>query len=466
VKPSARVITLAVAVTAILTAGGATWGQRQDEVHEATAVILVNPLVGSPFSPDNTRDDLVNLATEAELVTSDAVARLVGQELAPAASLDDLLSGVSVEVPPNTQLLRISARSTTSELAVERAQAFAGTYLTYRERRAKSELADRSAQVDEQIRERSARLAKAAAELDLSTPGGTRATLLQQELIEITSQIGQLRTQRAALQAEPSNPGQLVTPASPVPGPPLGWTVLGGLSGLLVGLGSAAVLATARARRDPSLRHDDDLRRLLVPQGIPFLGRSDAPDDIRAILLADHPRRPLVLLLATVGAPVNLTPVAAALARSMVRSEHQTLLVDLGGSATESGTKQPPGLTDVLHELTTAHDLLDEADGVPGRLGPGSTPGQLDDLVAAPRMSDVMEDLRKRADVLLLVSGPFGERLSRTLMGYADAAVLGCGDVTAEQLLGAISDMGRGVTPVAGVVRVVPERLSHRRDAP
>lgn len=478
--PGGRPLTIALAlvVAGALSAAGSAWGHRQDAIHEATAVILVNPLVGSPFSPDNTRDALVNLQTEAQLVTSDAVARLVDEQLASGESLSALLAAVSVDVPPNTQLIRVTARAATADQAVRRAQAFAETYLKSREARSRSELADRGAQLDEQIRERSASQAAAASELDRAAAGGTRAVLLQQELIEITSQIGHLRTQRAAVQAESSSPGQVVTPATPRHGPPLGWTVLGALAGLLVGLGSAVALGAARTRRDPALRSDEAMQQALDSLRVPFLGQADKPDDVRTNLLAHQPCQSLVLVLATARADPGALACGERLAASLARSERQTLLVDMiGPDPTDEGNswRSAPGITDLLLGLAAPRQLLDEAPsaaGTPGVLGPGSSPEALDNLVSAPRMQDLVEELRKRSDVLLMVAGAVHDRRTRALMVHADAVLIECGETTVGELTQTIAEVRRAGTSVAGVIRtprvrrVRGVRRSTRRHAP
>ncbi len=49
--------------------------------YKATATVLVSPLEGNPYSPDGRGDDLVNLQTEAQLVTTDRVSKIAGQKL-------------------------------------------------------------------------------------------------------------------------------------------------------------------------------------------------------------------------------------------------------------------------------------------------------------------------------------------------------------------------------------------------
>ena len=67
-------------------------------MHEATAVILLNPTEGNPFAPDSTAGvNLVDLETEAQLVLSDEVAGLVAdrRDGGTAASRADRREGRS-----------------------------------------------------------------------------------------------------------------------------------------------------------------------------------------------------------------------------------------------------------------------------------------------------------------------------------------------------------------------------------
>jgi polysaccharide biosynthesis transport protein len=433
-KRRVRAVLATFAIVALLTAAGAAWGDRRAQVHEASALILLNPLVGSPFSPENTRDSLVNLETEAQLVRSDAVARMVASDTTSDASVSELLRDLSVEVPPNTQLLKLTYRARADATAVQRAQAFARAYLRYREERSRAELADRNAQIQEQIRERTERRGKATIELGKVPPQGSAAVLLQQELIEITSQIGQLRTQSAALQTESSDPGQMVTPAAPQGAPPLGWTVLGSLAGLTVGAGLSVALGATRRHRHPTLGDDVALQHLLTERGVPFLGSSDAVDEVRGNLLAAPFAQPATLLVAGLGQVDGALDRGRALADSLVRAERRALVVDLSTDG-----------ADLPREFAQEDTVLD-------------------DLIASPRMGLLLLQLQKRADVVLLLVGPAHGVRARVLASRADRILLECdSEVTPTQLTTALQDAERSGTPIAGVVRVVRHIATRRR---
>src|SRR5829696_9237733 len=130
-----RGLILTVVLCIVGAAVGALVGQRMSTVLVANATILVNPLDGNPFSTKGSGDDLENLETEAQLIQSNDVARMVQKREGKAAPIPDILAGLEVSVPPNTQILEIDYASRASAVSLSRAQWFAEEYLAYREGR-------------------------------------------------------------------------------------------------------------------------------------------------------------------------------------------------------------------------------------------------------------------------------------------------------------------------------------------
>ena len=242
-----RLVVLVLVLGLAGAAAGAWWGQVAAGARDASAVILINPLYGNPFSPQGRGDDLVNLETEAQLVTSDTVAQRVSQRMGGGASIDEVLTGVRVKVSPNTQILEIHVRLSSPELARRRAQAFAATYLSYRRLITERTVADQSEQLFAQISKLNRNLRHKTVVLGDLQGGSARARLLDQQINEITTQVGQLRTLLATATSASLDPGQIVTPATVVePGLLDGPVPMGGL-GLLAGVMGALVLATHAA---------------------------------------------------------------------------------------------------------------------------------------------------------------------------------------------------------------------------
>ena len=81
-RHTGRTLLLVVVLTLCGAAAGGWLGSQRTDEHEAEAAILISPLLGNPFTPEASGDNLVNLTTEAELVASDPVAQLVSDKMA------------------------------------------------------------------------------------------------------------------------------------------------------------------------------------------------------------------------------------------------------------------------------------------------------------------------------------------------------------------------------------------------
>lgn len=253
-SPAARTL-LAALLAALLVAllagtgawAGAAFAERRAQQRTATAVLLVTPLEGNPFNPLGRGDELLNLESEALLVRSDAVADAVIDRLGLATSSATLLEDVSVEVPPNTQLLRITTGAPSAAGAHDLANAFADAFLDYRTGRSRSTRADQVAAVREQVRERSLdrdRLLVEMAGLPASSPS---TALLAQRIADLSAQIGVLRARRTELELASTDPGQVVTPALVDPSGTLASRpVMSGAGALLGGAVAIALLLGAR----------------------------------------------------------------------------------------------------------------------------------------------------------------------------------------------------------------------------
>jgi hypothetical protein len=205
-------------------------------------VLLVSPLEGNPFNPLGRGDDLLNLESEALLVRSDAVAGTVIDRLDLATTPARLLEDVVVEVPANTQLLRITAVGTSAGRAHDLADAVAAAFLDYRAGRTLAARAEQETTLHEQLRARSLdrdRLLGELADLPLSSP---LATLLGQRVADLTTQVGVLRARLTELELGSTDPGQVVTPALADPPGLLARRPLVATAGALAGAALALAL--------------------------------------------------------------------------------------------------------------------------------------------------------------------------------------------------------------------------------
>ena len=436
-----RGLVLTIVLCILGAVAGALVGQRMSTVLVANATILVNPLDGNPFSTKGSGDDLENLETEAQLIRSDDVARMVQKREAKATPISEILNGLEVSVPPNTQILQIDYSSRASVVALSRAQWFAEEYLAYRELRAKSLVTSQTKRLEEQIAERSKEQSALAKRLSGANPQTTGAGVLRVQLEAVSTQINQLRARSAELQSVSSNPGLIVTPAAIPPAGLLGSWIAYSLAGLIGGLIIAVVIALIRSRSDNRIRHVDDI----ATAGQVLLGEistNDAVDaqmifqgagstgnlpntfrDLRVSFLTTEHRRPGVIVVTTARhddePPSSIAGLALATAAANLRtvvveamathltpedSGHADLAAVLSGHIT---------VDNALVHVRSHLDVLTCADAL-----------SVDDLFMAPEMHALVDSLRDMADIVFIVSSNVHDARSKALIDVADSVIL------------------------------------------
>ncbi len=410
------------------TALGVAAGLRRAESHTATSSILVSPLEGNPFSPTGRGDDLVNLETEAQLVGSDPVARQVSALNGVSATPTELLSGLDVSVPVNTQILRITTTAGSDALAVTRAQGFADAYLAYRVSRSEQNVKSRTARIQSQIDDQNKTLAGLVISSNAETNTATKS-LLGEQITGVSSQIGQLQAQLATLQTGAVDPGQVITPASAVGQSSVTAVVVYGLVGLLVGLLLGLAIVIVRARAENRIHDASDVGL----SGLPLLGSisrkeivstnravasSHADGEItigsglqtlRVSVLSRERRRPLRVLYAS-AADWSPSPYAAlGLAHATASSSLATVLVDATSGAGDIsktlGLETHPGFGDVLAGDVSLQQALHSVAGHLLVLPAGKLDPRLDDLLTGPLVDALFDQLGEIADVLIVATG-------------------------------------------------------------
>jgi Mrp family chromosome partitioning ATPase len=480
------------ALLLVLTLSGAALGvaaglQRADQ-RTAEASILVSPLDGNPFSPTGRGDDLVNLETEAQLVSSETVARDVATRVGESETASTMLSGLSVSVPANTQILRITYTAGSDAVAVRRAQGFADAYLDFRKARSERIVRARTERIQSQINDQNASLASLLAKSSIEK-NTARKSLLQEQIRGTTAQISQLRAQLTELQTGAADPGQVITPASAKGGQSLTGTLFYAVAGALLGLLIGLLIVVVRARAENRLHHADDVD----PSGLPLLGDISmrevfathaavaSPDhdnietgpglqSLRVAVLSRERRRPARILYAAAEQGSGTPRTALGFAHAAAASDLNTVLIDATGRSGEItrvlGLESSPGFTDVLAgEVSVEEGTTRVADHL--LVIPGGTPDpRADDLLTGPRMAEVFEQLDRLADIVVIATGPMQDPRSRALAMVSDSTVLEA--VESQSRLGdlvAITDDPTLADNVLGVVFVARARGRSRKTA-
>ncbi len=456
---------------------GAALGLSQARTATAEARVLISPLDGNAFSPES--DDLINLETEAQLVRSDAVARAVAD--ATDVSQDGLLSGLSVSVLPNTQVVSIEYGAPSRVAARDLAQTFAEEFLDYRTERSERVVDSRSDRIQAQIDAQNDNLSDLVSQLD-DTTDSSRARVLREQISGVNSQIAQLRTQLDEVRTGADDPGEVTTPAfvtSPSPMVMVGAaTIAGGVLGLL----AALALVIVRVRSENRVHLTDDVEAV----GLELLGDVRESDldlmvrnlvedreegeitaplrALRAAVFSRERRRPVRILMGS-SVPGETGPRSAVgLAYAAAASGYRTVLID----ATSDGravTRRlelagQPGLTDVLRGEISLEDGLVTLTAHLQVLPCGATDPRNDDRLGGPHVATLFERVSDVADIAVVATGPLLEARSQALALVNDTCLVEAvqGVSSIDELVEITNDLNP--VNVLGVVFVRPARGS------
>ncbi|MFA1545209.1 hypothetical protein [Actinomadura chokoriensis] len=453
--------------------------------YKATATVLVSPLEGNPYSPDGRGDDLVNLQTEAQLVTTDRVAKIAGQKLGREPDGD-----LGVDVPPNTQVLNLTYTAKSSGDARSGAQAFADAYLAYRQQRAQDVVNNQLAKLKSQSDKVQVQLLKTNREMAASV-GAKRATL-QQRVTAYTNQLGVIDEQANDIGSTPINPGQVITPAGAPDGPGQVRTAMFGAGGLVGGAVIGLAVVLLRERLNQRLRNAEAIEGLgvrtlsTIPAGGPpgdTLALVSAPKSpvgeayrrLRAAVVATAPQTPVALLVtsATPGGSARLA--SANLAVSLAFAGAKTIMIDATTEDTDVSTlfgARPggKGLSDTLLSGTDPATLLIHTDSQLRLLPRGPRAQEAAHRFSGPRMREAVKVLRRRSEYLVVNAASLHDADAQALCTFVDAVILvvNQGVTTREELRQAYVEAERAGVTVLGALLEPPEQRGGRppRQAP
>lgn len=355
------------------------WAKLQTPVYEASASGFVKTRdlgtdAGVVVAP-GTQDALANAKVETylDMAMWRTVAEHAAEELDLSDSPEQLVRRITVENPPSTAILRITAQGSSPEAARDLASAW---------------------------------VRGLTATIDQFDGDGT----------EGSSPITVILGESAALPLAPSFPDTRSA------------VVIGGIIGLAAGI----AFAFMRAYSDRRIRAADDVEQRL---GVPVLGTiptisgldkhqrlipeqdssskssfavSESLRVMRTNLQfmdVDHPPRRIVVTSALPGE--GKSTVAANLAATLAANGAHVVLVDgdlrRPTVARTMGLAHGAGLTDVLAGRADLTDVLQRAPGMPGLLvlGAGTTPPNPSELLGSERMKTLLDQLADHATVII-----------------------------------------------------------------
>jgi Mrp family chromosome partitioning ATPase len=476
---------LVAGTTAFFTLAAMASGQLRHASYDASTSVIVYPVAGAPFAQQATGNQLVDLSTEAQLVRSDAVAKLAQQTLARKGYTKlteaGLISRVLATVEANTQVLRITYSAGAPRRARDGADAFAAAYLSYRQSLAKADAAQGLATIATSRVSLQKALSLDEQALGNAAPSSAAAGRLRAQVKVDEQSLTDLAAQEADLSKRPTLPGEVLSPAT-LPASPHGTSppILGAL-GFLAGLAVGVVVAVARERRVGRIR-----RAASLPDEPPVLAvvpitRSAEPvgltnpaarsaDAYRLLYLAVDAALPVsshrgnIIVVASLTDPAP--PVGVNLAVAAAGAGRVTTYVD---ALPRRKAPRLPALPSHGGGPGFAEALLGDADAVALRVhvAPGFSvlPAGADISRAAssyggPRTQRVLEALRRAADLVVIGAPPLTDPDGQALANVADAVIIAVpvGIATFDQLETAVVEASRVHAHVLGVVATHPAR--------
>jgi capsular polysaccharide biosynthesis protein len=366
--------------------------------YDATAAVYVSSTgadVGNAASGGK-GGGLVNMSTEAQLVTSGTVAGLAGHMMHSPLATYALSKEVAVVNPPNSQVLTITCTASTADGAATCANDFAAAYLQNRRTSAAaslnaqikllqgkvSALQKSMTKLDGQIATLPKNSATRLSDLSVLDGDRTQVTSLNAEITTLTGQAANVQGGHvitvATAPAKPAKPSKTVDlPA-------------GLFAGLLIGL----IAAFVWDRRDKRLHSAGDVERQL---GLPVMLALPRKAFGRQLSLASPRSRTgraftelahtvaaslgegshIVLVAGTTPGP-GASVVAANLAAALARTHSEAVLVcaDMRDSVAPElfGLSDSRGLAEVVAGLATVGEVVRGPAGLPGLwvIPPGS----------------------------------------------------------------------------------------------
>jgi capsular exopolysaccharide synthesis family protein len=258
-----RQLALILAIMVLGAAAAAAYSFRRTPVYDSTASVLVRAITTNAFDPGQRIDQQLNMFNQRQLAQSQPVAAVAAKSLETTATPAQLLEHVRVDVPANSQILRVHYRDTVPLTAQRGADAFAKAYLAFREADARTQASTSQKSIQKDV----ARLQKdaSAAEKAISDPDAdsNARQAAQARLTSINNRLQPLLAQLNGFLSLDFTPGTVIA-AADLPGSPASPNHRLDIGiGLLVGLFLGVVLAFVRDRTDDRLRGREDLAERL-----------------------------------------------------------------------------------------------------------------------------------------------------------------------------------------------------------
>ena len=237
---------------ALLTLGVALFlSSRQTPIYESQVKLLVTPLEGVEADPLSS--STLNLATESELASSVAVARIVATNLSIPGPPRNLLADLRVDNPEGTEILEISYSDPDPGQAQQLSMGFAEAYLQFREETVTRAILKSAEAIQSEIAVLTEQLQTMERQLQGMSATDPNRSSLEAQASLVRSSILDRQLAQARLPREVTV-GRIIEPADQPSSPVSPNHVVNGAFGLIAGLAIGVGLAFLNDRLSERLR--------------------------------------------------------------------------------------------------------------------------------------------------------------------------------------------------------------------
>lgn len=446
-----------------LVAGGTAYAisSAMTPMYEARSVLLIEASQASAGSNYNDLLAAERLSrTYSELATTDVVLDLTVEQLADPEIDRSVLSGmVTVSAVQETQLLWVTARDSDPDRAAVVANTLADVFTVQVRAQQATDvtsdgpIADSIAEVRGQIEDTAARIAT------LETGSNASSASVQTELQQLRTHLNTYQAtyaglleiqQRFELAAAESAVRVLVAdPASPATTPVSPRVAMNIALGMFLGLLLAAGVVVLLGYMDNTVKTAEDVQRITGRAAIGMIPGLESPDQLEPIVFprsaATEAYRGLRtnLQFASIGQHIK----ALAFTSSGPGEGKSTTVMNLGVVLAQSGMRvilvdadlrrptlhkraginNRAGLTNMLiAEPGSEVFLYCQKTDIPSLLvvPTGPLPPNPADVLNSPRMGEIVNQLKARADIVLIDTPPLVFSDAQIVSGWADGAML------------------------------------------
>ena len=275
-----------LSITVLMTGVALFFASRQQPAYTSEAKVLVTA-VGVDLTTNQIQEP--NLATEAQVVDSEAVARLVAQNIHYSGDPRNLLDGLGVSVSPDTEILGVRYSSHNQHNSQQLAQAFAEGYLQFRNGVVHGQLQETSKGLRNQIKSLQRQLTADLSALDKlsSAPrDDPRVVELSGRITALESLIQQKETAFYNLPVT-FTAGRVIQPADLPTRPSSPNIQLDVIFGLAAGLALGIGIAFLRDRLSGRLRSADEVEEHAGAPVVGAIPRIHGRQKRRALMLTN-----------------------------------------------------------------------------------------------------------------------------------------------------------------------------------